>query len=79
MRTKIPKENSEDEKLTPEQLNKLAVYDSSNIEKGIVEAVPVFQVYNNKIPILMYHSISYEKGNTVRVPKEKFREANEIS
>lgn len=31
--------------------------------------------YNDKsIPILMYHSISYEKGNPIRLPKEKFRE-----
>ncbi|MBX4263459.1 polysaccharide deacetylase family protein [Clostridium estertheticum] len=28
---------------------------------------------NKKIPILMYHSISYEKENILRVPKEKFR------
>ena len=26
------------------------------------------------IPILMYHSIAYEKGNNLRMPKEKFRE-----
>ena len=26
-----------------------------------------------KIPILMYHSISYEKENILRIPKEKFR------
>jgi len=25
-----------------------------------------------KIPILMYHSIGYEKGNVLRVPKDKF-------
>jgi len=31
--------------------------------------------YNDKpIPILMYHSIAYEKGNDARIPKEKFRE-----
>lgn len=31
--------------------------------------------YNDKpIPILMYHSIAYEKGNDLRIPKEKFRE-----
>ena len=28
---------------------------------------------NKKIPILMYHSISYEKENILRVPKENFR------
>ena len=31
--------------------------------------------YNNKsLPVLMYHSIDYEKGNELRVPKEVFRE-----
>ena len=28
-------------------------------------------IYNNKsIPVLMYHSIDYEEGNELRVPKE---------
>lgn len=66
--------SSEDEKLIPKQANELAVYDSSKIEKKIIESVPIFHEYNKKIPILMYHSISYEKGNTARIPKEKFRE-----
>lgn len=31
--------------------------------------------YNDKsVPVLMYHSIDYEKGNELRVPKEAFRE-----
>ena len=31
--------------------------------------------YNDKsVPVLMYHSIDYEKGNELRVPKEVFRE-----
>lgn len=29
---------------------------------------------NESIPVLMYHSIMYEKGNELRVPKEKFYE-----
>lgn len=29
---------------------------------------------SKRIPILMYHSIDYEKGNELRIPKEKFRE-----
>jgi peptidoglycan/xylan/chitin deacetylase (PgdA/CDA1 family) len=30
--------------------------------------------HNDKgIPVLMYHAIGYEKGNTVRVPKENFK------
>lgn len=32
-------------------------------------------IQNNKaIPVLMYHSIDYQEGNELRVPKEKFRE-----
>ncbi len=27
-----------------------------------------------RIPVLMYHSIDYERGNELRIPKEKFRE-----
>lgn len=31
--------------------------------------------YNDSlVPVLMYHSIDYEKGNELRVPKEKFKE-----
>ncbi len=31
--------------------------------------------YNNQsVPVLYYHSIEYEKGNELRLPKEKFRE-----
>ncbi|MCJ7691048.1 MAG: polysaccharide deacetylase family protein, partial [Clostridiaceae bacterium] len=31
--------------------------------------------HNDKgIPVLMYHAIGYEKGNTARVPKENFKE-----
>lgn len=29
---------------------------------------------SRRIPILMYHSIDYEKGNELRIPKDKFRE-----
>ncbi|WP_315116782.1 polysaccharide deacetylase family protein [uncultured Clostridium sp.] len=32
-------------------------------------------IYNDRgIPVLMYHSINYEKGNGLMVPKEQFRE-----
>ncbi|MBU3191719.1 polysaccharide deacetylase family protein [Clostridium bowmanii] len=71
---KTPKVNSEDEKSTPKQTIELGIDDSSKIEKKVVEVVPIFHVHNSKIPILMYHSISYEKGNTARIPKEKFKE-----
>jgi peptidoglycan/xylan/chitin deacetylase (PgdA/CDA1 family) len=29
---------------------------------------------SKRIPVLMYHSIDYEKGNELRIPKDKFRE-----
>ncbi|MCM0649532.1 polysaccharide deacetylase family protein [Clostridium swellfunianum] len=32
---------------------------------------------SKKIPILMYHSIKYEKDNELRIPKEKFKEQME--
>ncbi|MGH4139238.1 polysaccharide deacetylase family protein [Clostridium sp.] len=70
---KTPEVNSEDGKSTPKQKNGLAVYDTK-IQKKIINVVPIFHVHNSKIPILMYHSISYESGNTARIPKKKFRE-----
>ena len=30
------------------------------------------------IPVLMYHSIAYEKGNDLRIPKEKLRQELQI-
>ena len=66
--------NSEGEKLTTKKVNEVDVYDSSKIEKKVDKVAPIIHVHNSKIPILMYHSISYEKGNTARIPKEKFRE-----
>lgn len=32
---------------------------------------------SKKIPVLMYHSIKYEKDNELRIPKEKFKEQME--
>ena len=71
---KIPQKVNEEIKLTPQPSDKMALYDSLKAEEEIYKSASVFQVNNNKIPILMYHSISYEKGNTVRVPKENFKE-----
>ena len=57
------------EKLSKSQkLNKLSVNTNTKTAKT------VYMDKNSKIPILMYHSISYEKGNTLRIPKETFRE-----
>jgi peptidoglycan/xylan/chitin deacetylase (PgdA/CDA1 family) len=48
-------------------------------QKKFEDPVKINQAINgqgisNKIPVLMYHSIDYEKGNELRIPKEKFRE-----
>ena len=57
------------EKLSKSQeLNKPPVNTNAKTTKT------VYMNKNSKIPILMYHSISYEKGNTLRIPKETFRE-----
>lgn len=71
--TKKLEPNSSKIILTPEESNKLTVSDSLKIEEKIDESVSAFEVYNGKIPILMYHSVSYEKGNILRVSKENFR------
>ncbi|MBZ9687147.1 polysaccharide deacetylase family protein [Clostridium estertheticum] len=70
---KIPEVINEQIKLTPEPSDKLAVYDNLKIEEKIYKSSSVFKVNNSKIPILMYHSISYEKGNSLRLSKENFR------
>lgn len=44
-----------------------------NSVKSILTNKSVGPLKNIKIPILMYHSISYEKDNILRLPKEKFR------
>lgn len=41
---------------------------SSNLT---AEFIPVYNT-SCRIPILMYHSISYEKGNNLRIPRDKF-------
>ncbi|KEI02837.1 polysaccharide deacetylase family protein [Clostridium botulinum] len=41
---------------------------NSNIHQTIVKS------NDESIPVIMYHSIKYEKGNGVRLPKEKFEE-----
>jgi len=68
----IPELFSKEKKLVPKSSN-LSVYDSLEIDEKIYKSLPIFEIYNNKIPILMYHSISYEKGNSLRVSKENFR------
>ena len=70
---KIPKTSSKKEISKPEKSKEVVENDSSNVKNKIDESSSAFHLKNTKIPILMYHSISYEKGNTVRVPKENFR------
>lgn len=56
----IKKQSSES---TSENVNASALVNNLNLK------------YNDiGIPVLMYHSIGYEQGNTARVSKEKFRE-----
>ncbi|MFT5872073.1 MAG: peptidoglycan/xylan/chitin deacetylase (PgdA/CDA1 family) [Clostridium sp.] len=71
--TKKLEKKSEETLLITQQPNKLPAYDISKNEETISKPVSINIVENNKIPILMYHSISYEKGNTLRIPKENFR------
>lgn len=40
---------------------------------AIAPAAPT-KLNNTGIPVLMYHSVMYEKGNDLRIPKEKFYE-----
>lgn len=49
---------------------------SKNVQSDTpVKQVIVNPIYNeNSIPVLMYHSIMYEKDNELRMPKEMFRE-----
>lgn len=41
-------------------------------EEAAIEAAVSGNGTSDNIPILMYHSIKYEKGNELRIPKEKF-------
>ncbi|MCB2295571.1 polysaccharide deacetylase family protein [Clostridium algoriphilum] len=57
----------------PQQSVKSPIKASTKTEKPVSKPIFTNVVNNNKIPILMYHSISYEKGNTLRISKENFR------
>lgn len=47
--------------------NQVVDKDNQSIEGNLI--------YNSQsIPVLYYHSIDYEKGNELRIPKEKFRQ-----
>jgi len=58
--------------LKSKQLTKIPK-NNSKIKETVSKPPSTNELGNNKIPILMYHSISYEKGNTLRIPKESFR------
>jgi len=53
-------------------LNVIKTLERFNV-KTVFRTLYVNSLKSNKIPILMYHSISYEKGNILRVSKESFR------
>jgi len=58
--------------LKSKQLNKIPKNDLK-VKETVSKPPSTNLLENNKIPILMYHSISYEKGNALRIPKESFR------
>jgi peptidoglycan/xylan/chitin deacetylase (PgdA/CDA1 family) len=78
------KAKSQNEKIAKQEISKNKENDKSkNQIKPIVntegEKEREFKEGNLKyndqsIPVIMYHSIDYEEGNELRVPKEKFRE-----
>lgn len=58
---------------------KLNIQNTVNKDTAVTKphcANPKLTAYKNtavpKIPILMYHSIAYQKGNDLRIPKDKF-------
>ena len=54
---------------------KLAIQNKAEATEAITSISKLNLKHNDKgLPVLMYHSIGYEKGNTVRLPKEKFKE-----
>lgn len=71
--TKVPEVINEQIKSTQKPTDKLSVQDSINNEEKNYKSSSDYNVKNIKIPMLMYHSISYEKGNSLRVSKENFR------
>lgn len=46
---------------------------SASVQNSPAEPAPT-KSNNEGIPVLMYHSVMYEKGNELRIPKEKFYE-----
>lgn len=59
---------NKNEVVSKKQREKVKQVDVRTLTKGSL-------IYNNKsIPILMYHSIDYEKENELRLPKEQFKE-----
>lgn len=67
------KQKAKEKTLESQQIVKAPIKNNSKVEK--IESKPVSNstLKNKKIPILMYHSINYEKGNILRVSKENFR------
>ncbi|GAA0743948.1 polysaccharide deacetylase family protein [Clostridium oceanicum] len=65
---KVSKKNDDSKKVVKKQTEKVK---KSNEELRKFTKEPL--IYNDKsIPVLMYHSVDYEKDNGLRMPKEKF-------
>lgn len=80
--TTVVDNNSVNKMVIPEKnLENIFEYRNENRDRMILlfknkitDNNSIIQYSDKPIPILMYHSIAYEKGNDVRIPKEKFRE-----
>lgn len=59
----------QEEKSQQEKLKKRQEEDNKKIAKAVAG-----EASSQSIPILMYHSIKYEKGNELRIPKDKFKQ-----
>lgn len=64
---------AEEEKKKKEEEQKLLEQKKKEDDEKIQQAVSGIGT-SKPVPILMYHSIDYEKDNELRIPKEKFRE-----
>jgi peptidoglycan/xylan/chitin deacetylase (PgdA/CDA1 family) len=78
-KVKLEDQKKQEEKKKLEEQKKLEDQKRQEELKKLEDPVKIKQAINgqgtsNKIPVLMYHSIDYEKGNELRIPKEKFRE-----
>lgn len=68
----IQQDKNAEEQRKQEEAKKAADKKKQEDDIKIQQAIKGFGS-SKKIPVLMYHSIAYEKGNELRIPKDKFR------